>query len=346
MNINEEFEVHFKDKNSPNQRKLLLNAVYDLFTNFDKYEIVKRNETDKFMEEFCISKYDIETMLMDYAINLKLNEFGDILEDRKFENNLLYILYIPNARIGNWDYESSDEKLLYIKWNPLNKMIISFHTMKKIHKTNRDKLTENLSYNQIIDRVFYTGDDNWHLKKFYDLRKKYNGKDVSNVKLIATEIDDEGYCDILFAVQATKDGILKKELVGDNGQMIDNISDEYMVTIRINDFWDMIEEFGLERPNDFTKADVVALIQLSEDIKIKSTDPSFWWQGLSYWLTLDNASLMPCNIAPKFWDKYRPNVKVSKIIESVLRQFGFFTQQIAMSIKKALIEQGYIERLR
>jgi len=208
-----------------------------------------------------------------------------------------------------------------------------------------EKLIENLSYSELINKIFYTGDDNWHLKKFYDLRRKYNGKDISNIRLIATEIDDEGYCDILFAVKATKDGSVKKELVGNNGEMINNISDEYMVTIRINDFWDLIEEFGLERPNDFTKGDVVALIQLSEDIKLKSSDPSFWWMGLSYWLSLDNASLMPCNIAPKFWDKYRPNVKVSKIIESVLRHFGFFTQQIAMSIKKALIEQGYIERL-
>ena len=431
MQLYETFEVKFKDNDSPQQRKMLLQALKDLYLNLDKYHIVKRNDsndqTSKFMERFYITKNDIATLLKDYAFSLNVTEWGDILADRDRGDNLLYILYIPYAKVGNWDYSKSREKLLYIKWNPINKNIISFHTMRDIQDTNRDSLTENktmniqdvidfvythtdedfvltdlevledlkkdlkngtkpiydlddvkgvkddiiqtmelnseqkkvlndfmkkveglykieekLSYNDIIDRVFYTGNDNWHLKKFYDLRKEYNGKDVKNVKLIATNISDEGYCDILFAVEATKDGTKKKELVGANGKMIDNPTNEYQVTIRINDFWDLIEEFGLETKGDFTKADVVALVQLSQDIKLSSNDASFWWQGLSYWLTLDDASLMPCYIAPKFWDKFRPNVKVSKIIEAVLRQFGFFTQQIAMSIKRALIQQGYL----
>lgn len=435
MLLNEEFEVKFKDKDSPQQRKMLLDALVDLYNNIHKYHIVKRidsnDQTSRFMDKFYITQGDITTLLEDYAFTLKVTEWGDILDDRDRTNNLLYILYIPNAKVGNWDYTKSREKLLYIKWNPKNRNIISFHTMSAVQQTNRDKLTENktmniqdvinfvythtdedfvltdlevlqdlkkdlkdatkpmyelddvkgikddiiqtmelnseqkkvlndfvkkveglyegkgkieekLSYNDIIDRVFYTGNDNWHLKKFYDLRKEYNGKDVKNVKLIATDISDEGYCDILFAVEATKDGTKKKELVGANGEMRDNPTNEYQVTIRINDFWDLIEEFGLETKGDFTKADVVALVQLSQDIKLSSNDASFWWQGLSYWLTLDDASLMPCYIAPKFWDKFRPNVKVSKIIEAVLRQFGFFTQQIAMSIKRALIQQGYL----
>lgn len=435
MQLYETFEVKFKDNDSSQQRKMLLQALKDLYLNLDKYHIVKRNDsndqTSKFMERFYITKNDIATLLEDYAFSLNVTEWGDILADRDRGDNLLYILYIPYAKVGNWDYSKSREKLLYIKWNPINKNIISFHTMRDIQDTNRDSLTENktmniqdvidfvythtdkdfvltdlevledlkkdlkngtkpiydlddvkgvkddiiqtmelnseqkkvlndfmkkveglykdkgkieekLSYNDIIDRVFYTGNDNWHLKKFYDLRKEYNGKDVKNVKLIATDISDEGYCDILFAVEATKDGTKKKELVGANGKMIDNPTNEYQVTIRINDFWDLIEEFGLETKGDFTKADVVALVQLSQDIKLSSNDASFWWQGLSYWLTLDDASLMPCYIAPKFWDKFRPNVKVSKIIEAVLRQFGFFTQQIAMSIKRALIQQGYL----
>ena len=431
MQLYETFEVKFKDNDSPQQRKMLLQALKDLYLNLDKYHIVKRNDsndqTSKFMEKFYITKNDIATLLEDYAFSLNVTEWGDILADRDRGNNLLYILYIPYAKVGNWDYSKSREKLLYIKWNPINKNIISFHTMRDIQDTNRDSLTENktmniqdvidfvythtdedfvltdlevledlkkdlkngtkpiydlddvkgvkddiiqtielnseqkkvlndfmkkveglykieekLSYNDIIDRVFYTGNDNWHLKKFYDLRKEYNGKDVKNVKLIATNISDEGYCDILFAVEATKDGTKKKELVDANGKMIDNPTNEYQVTIRINDFWDLIEEFGLETKGDFTKADVVALVQLSQDIKIDSTDPSWWYQGLCFWCSQDDGAINPCTIAPKFWDKFRPNVKVSKIIEAVLRQFGFFTQQIAMSIKRALKEEGYL----
>lgn len=530
MLIIEEFEVKFKDKDSPQQRKMLLDALKDLYINIDGYNIVKRkdsnNQTSKFMDKFYITKGDIISLLEDYAFNLKVTEWGDILDDRDRPNNLLYILYIPNAKVGNWDYTKSREKLLYIKWNPKNRNIISFHTMSAVQQTNRDKLTENkmkiteekfeiynthvkyrfinrwcnlyydkvsenlfvlydgyietvdqikpteferiydgytlckptdkivqiwkrdrkleekssidiqdvidfvythtdedfvltdlevlkdlkkdlkdgtkpmyelddvkgikddiihtmelnseqkkvlndfvkkveglykieeklknvkfrnvinenLSYDEIIDKLFYTGNNNAHLKKFYDLKRKYNGKDVSNIKVITADISDEGYCDILFSVKATKDGKKKKELIGENGELRDNISDEYEVILRINDFWDLIDEFGLETKGDFTKADVVALIQLSQDIKIKDSTPSFWWMGTSWYLSQDNASLMPCNIPPKFWnrDDLRPNVKVSKSVEGVLRNLGFFTQQIAMSIKRALIQQNYL----
>lgn len=450
MLIIEEFEVKFKDKDSPQQRKMLLDALKDLYINIDEYNIVKRkdsnDQTSRFMDRFYITQSDIATLLEDYAFTLKVTEWGDILDDRDRPNNLLYILYIPNAKVGNWDYTKSREKLLYIKWNPKNRNIISFHTMSAVQQTNRDKLTEskamniqdvidfvythtdedfvltdlevlkdlkkdlkdgtkpiyelddvkgikgdiiqtmelnseqkkvlndfvkkveglykgkgkieeklkntkfrnvineNLSYDEIIDKLFYTGNNNAHLKKFYDLKRKYNGKDVSNIKVITADISDEGYCDILFSVKATKDGKKKKELVGENGELRDNISDEYEVILRINDFWDLIDEFGLETKGDFTKADVVALIQLSQDIKIKDSTPSFWWMGTSFYLTQDNASLMPCNIPPKFWnrDDLRPNVKVSKSVEGVLKNLGFFTQQIAMSIKRALIQQNYL----
>lgn len=535
MQLYETFEVKFKDKNSAEQKSLLKNAIIDLYQNFDDYKIVerskgKKDQTSDFMDKFHITKFDIFNLLDESLHTLNLAKYADILVDRDREDNLLYILYFPNATVGNWDYSKSREKLLYIKWNPINKNIISFHTMRDIQDTNRDSLTENkmkiteekfeiynthvkyrfinrwcnlyydkvsenlfvlydgyietvdqikpteferiydgytlckptdkiiqiwkrdrkleekssidiqdviyfvythtdedfvltdlevlkdlkkdlkdgtkpmyelndvkgikddiiqtmelnseqkkvlndfmkkveglykdkgkieeklknikfqnvinenLSYDEIIDKLFYTGNNNAHLKKFYDLKRKYNGKDVSNIKVITADISDEGYCDILFSVKATKDGKKKKELVGENGELRDNISDEYEVILRINDFWDLIDEFGLETKGDFTKADVVALIQLSQDIKIKDSTPSFWWMGTSWYLSQDNASLMPCDIPPKFWnrDNLRPNVKVSKSVEGVLKNLGFFTQQIAMSIKRALKEEGYL----
>ena len=451
MQLYETFEVKFKDKNSAEQKSLLKNAIIDLYQNFDDYKIVerskgKKDQTSDFMDKFHITKFDIFNLLDESLPTLNLAKYADILVDRDREDNLLYILYFPNAKVGNWDYSKSREKLLYIKWNSINRKIISFHTMRDIQDTNRDSLmenktmniqdvidfvythtdedfvltdlevlkdlkknlkdgtkpiyeladvkgikndiiqtmelsseqkkvlndfvkkveglykekgkieeklkntkfrnviNENLSYDEIIDKLFYTGNNNAHLKKFYDLKRKYNGKDVSNIKVITADISDEGYCDILFSVKATKDGKKKKELVGENGELRDNISDEYEVILRINDFWDLIDEFGLETKGDFTKADVVALIQLSQDIKIKDSTPSFWWMGTSFYLTQDNASLMPCNIPPKFWnrDDLRPNVKVSKSVEGVLKNLGFFTQQIAMSIKRALIQQNYL----
>ena len=147
MNLNEKFEVEFKNKYSSQQKNLLLNAIKDLYFNIDKYEIIERNnksddQTLRFMNDNYISKNEISDLLENYAFNLNICEWGDILKDRDRKNNLLYIFYIPNAKIGNWDYSKSREKLLYIKWNPINRKILSFHTMKKIHETNRDELRE------------------------------------------------------------------------------------------------------------------------------------------------------------------------------------------------------------
>lgn len=319
--------------------KSLQNPKNRNIISFHTMSAIQQTNRDKLMENKTMNIQDVIDFVYTHTDEDFVLTDLEVLEDLKKD--------LKNGTKPIYDLDDvkgvKDDIIQTMELNSEQKKVLN-DFMKKVEGLYKDKgkIEEKLSYNDIIDRVFYTGNDNWHLKKFYDLRKEYNGKDVKNVKLIATDISDEGYCDILFAVEATKDGTKKKELVGANGKMIDNPTNEYQVTIRINDFWDLIEEFGLETKGDFTKADVVALVQLSQDIKLSSNDASFWWQGLSYWLTLDDASLMPCYIAPKFWDKFRPNVKVSKIIEAVLRQFGFFTQQIAMSIKRALIQQGYL----
>ena len=179
----------------------------------------------------------------------------------------------------------------------------------KINENKWQTLNENLSFEQIRDKIFYTGNDNEHLKYFYDKRKELNGKDTSNIKFITATIDDKGVAQCLFSVVATKDGEDKQELVGNNGEFKKLQNNEYTVEVHFCDFWDIIEDIGLSTPNDFTKKDVEALISLSEDCKISCSCLSFWYQGLSYWLTQDNASLKPCNIQPKRWDKLRPNVK-------------------------------------
>ena len=315
--------------------KSLQNPKNRNIISFHTMSAIQQTNRDKLMENKTMNIQDVIDFVYTHTDEDFVLTDLEVLEDLKKD--------LKNGTKPIYDLDDvkgvKDDIIQTMELNSEQKKVLN-DFMKKVEGLY--KIEEKLSYNDIIDRVFYTGNDNWHLKKFYDLRKEYNGKDVKNVKLIATDISDEGYCDILFAVEATKDGTKKKELVGANGKMIDNPTNEYQVTIRINDFWDLIEEFGLENKGDFTKADVVALVQLSQDIKIDSTDPSWWYQGLCFWCSQDDGAINPCTIAPKFWDKFRPNVKVSKIIEAVLRQFGFFTQQIAMSIKRALKEEGYL----
>lgn len=441
MLIIEEFEVKFKDKDSPQQRKMLLDALKDLYINIDKYNIVKRkdsnDQTSRFMDRFYITQSDIATLLEDYAFTLKVTEWGDILDDRDRPNNLLYILYIPNAKVGNWDYTKSREKLLYIKWNPKNRNIISFHTMSAVQQTNRDKLTESKAMNiqDVIDFVYthtdedfvltdlevledlkkdlkdgtkpiYELDDvkgikddiiqtmelnseqkkvlndfvkkveelykeegkieeklsfaqlksevvpqskaNQNLNYFYKQRNKLNGQGNRNIKFVASQFDpNEGSMTFMYRTDATFNDEDKKELVNENpndGTLRQNISDEYDLQLKVCDFWEILDELIEPTDDNFTKEDMKAILELSEEIRIGCSCPSQYWTGSDFYLTQIDAQLKDCTISPKWWNQphLRPNVLVCKHLLSLLNHISFFLPNMAMSCKKELKNFGLI----
>ena len=440
MQFYEMFEVKFKDKDSPLQRNMLLNALKDLYVNIDEYNIVKRkdsnNQTSKFMDRFYITKGDIVTLLEDYAFNLQVTEWGDILDDRDRPNNLLYILYIPNAKVGNWDYAKSREKLLYIKWNPINKNIISFHTMRDIQDTNRDSLTENktMTIQDVIDFVYthtdedfvltdlevledlkkdlkngtkpiYELDDvkgvkddiiqtmelnseqkkllndfvkkveglykieeklslqqirsrdvyskNAHVNKFYNIRKDLVGTPNRNIKFITSQLNDNGSADFLFQTVVTPyedvDHVYKELIdapiadIVNASAMKTNNSGEYMMCLRINDFWDLIEELEVIEKNEFDKNTLSAILDLSEDVKYSCNCVSFIWSGVSFFATQEDASLIPNNIYPKKWDKYRAGALCCKHLSGLFRTLSFQIPKMSQSIKKNMRDQGLID---
>ena len=445
MQLYETFEVKFKDKNSAEQKSLLKNAIIDLYQNFDDYKIVerskgKKDQTSDFMDKFHITRFDIFNLLDESLHTLNLAKYADILVDRDREDNLLYILYFPNATVGNWDYFKSREKLLYIKWNPLNKNIISFHTMRDIQDTNRDSLTENkdMTIQDVIDFVYthtdedfvltdlevlkdlkknlkdgtkpiYELDDvkgvkddivqtmelsgeqkkvlndfmkkveglykgkgkieeklslqqirsrdvyskNAHVNKFYNIRKDLVGTPNRNIKFITSQLNDDGSADFLFQTVVTPyedvDHVYKELIdapiadIVNASAMKTNNSGEYMMCLRINDFWDLIEELEVVEKNEFDKNTLRAILDLSEDVKYSCNCISFVWSGISYFATQEDASLIPNNIYPKKWDKYRAGALVCKHLSGLCRNLGFFENLMAMSIKKNMKDQGLLD---
>ena len=122
-----------------------------------------------------------------------------------------------------------------------------------------------------------------------------------------------------------------------------NNSGEYMMCLRINDFWDLIEELGVIEKNEFDKNTLSAILDLSEDVKYSCNCVSFVWSGISYFATQEDASLIPNNIYPKKWDKYRAGALVCKHLSGLCRNLGFFENLMAMSIKKNMKDQGLID---
>ena len=445
MQLNEEFEVKFKDKNSAEQKSLFGRALFDLCENLYDYKIVekskgKKDQTSEFMDRFYITKFDIFNMLYDYLPTIDLGKYGDILDDRDRPNNLLYILYIPNAKVGNWDYAKSREKLLYIKWNPKNRNIISFHTMSAIQQTNRDKLMENKTMNiqDVIDFVYthtdedfvltdlevledlkkdlkngtkpiYDLDDvkgvkddiiqtmelnseqkkvlndfmkkveelykdkgkieeklslqqirsrdvyskNAHVNKFYNIRKDLVGTPNRNIKFITSQLNDDGSADFLFQTVVTPyedvDHVYKELIdapiadIVNASAMKTNNSGEYMMCLRINDFWDLIEELEVVEKNEFDKNTLSAILDLSEDVKYSCNCVSFIWSGVSFFATQEDASLIPNNIYPKKWDKYRAGALCCKHLSGLFRTLSFQIPKMSQSIRKNMKEQGLID---
>lgn len=445
MQLNEEFEVKFKDKNSAEQKSLFGRALSDLCENFYDYKIVerskgKKDQTSEFMEKFYITKFDIFNTLCDYLPKIDLGQYGDILADRDRPNNLLYILYIPNAKVGNWESSKSREKLLYIKWNPKNRNIISFHTMSAVQQTNRDKLTENKTMNiqDVIDFVYtHTDEDfvltdlevlkdlkkdlkdgtkpiyeladikgvkddiiqtmelnseqkkvlndfvkkveglykgkgkieeklslqqirsrdvyskNAHVNKFYNIRKDLVGTPNRNIKFITSQLNDDGSADFLFQTVVTPyedvDHIYKELIdapiadIVNASAMKTNNSGEYMMCLRINDFWDLIEELEVIEKNEFDKNTLSAILDLSEDVKYSCNCISFVWSGISYFATQEDASLIPNNIYPKKWDKYRAGALCCKHLSGLFRTLSFQIPKMSQSIKKNMRDQGLID---
>lgn len=377
MNINEDLA-----KYNILPEKLAKNLLILIFENFllkHKYSFAdKKKKNIKFLDNYNTTLDNAIQLFYQEIDSISIYESyecykylkGEDVEDARLrigslsikdrillESRYVFVCDMPNSLENNNIFGDKSKKM-YICFDTTDSkkpLIWSFHDIPKSSTISDEdlydyrvgiweskKLDENLSFDQIRDKLFYTGNDNEHLKYFYDKRKELNGKDTSNIKFITATIDDKGVAQCLFSVVATKDGEDKQELVGNNGEFKKLQNNEYTVEVHFCDFWDIIEDIGLSTPNDFTKKDVEALISLSEDCKISCSCLSFWYQGLSYWLTQDNASLKPCNIQPKRWDKLRPNVKVCKHLEGVCKNLKFYSQQIAMSIKKALKEEGYL----
>lgn len=240
--------------------------------------------------------------------------------------------------------------------------IISVMSLKEIHIKTIDEFinkfknkmncsfNEKLSLQQIRSKDVYS--KNAHVDKFYKMRKNLVGNPNKNIKFISSQLNDDGSADFLFQTVVTPYADPNhdyEELVDapisdvvNSGAMKPNNSGEYMMCIRINDFWDLIEELEVIENNEFDKNTLSAILDLSEDVKYSCNCPSFLWTSISYNATKEDASLIPSTIAPKFWGKYRKGALCCKHLSGLFRSLSFFIPQCAMSIKKNMKEQGLL----
>ncbi len=205
---------------------------------------------------------------------------------------------------------------------------------------------EKLTMQQIRNKIIYTGEDNQHLKKFYDIRKNLVGSANKQVKLISSDLESDGSALFIFQTVVTPYEDIDHEyfeLENDRGKLKKNIGKEYLMELRLVDFFSLADELEM-LDSYFSKEDLSAIIDLSQDVQFSCTCPSFYYMGGAYWSTQQQASLIKCNIKPQYWDskELRGETLICKHLSALLRNLSFLENQMAMSIKKNMKEQGLI----
>ena len=267
----------------------------------------------------------------------------DVLEYYDSVSNNLFIIYDGYVetidQIHSWDkFEDLFPNATLVKDNS-----------KVVQIWKRDKnLKEKLSFSQLKAEIVPQSKANANLKYFYKQRNELNGQGNRNIKFLASQFDEnDGSMLFAFRTDATYIDEPKKELVNDDlndGNMKKNTSDEYVLQLKICDFFDILYDLIEPTDTNFTKEDMKAILELSNEVRIGCTCPSSYWMGGDYWLTQIDAQLKTCTIAPKFWNnpKLRGQTKICKHELSLLNHVSFFLPQMAMACKKELKNYGLL----
>ena len=324
--------------------KSLQNPKNRNIISFHTMSAIQQTNRDKLMENKTMNIQDVIDFVYTHTDEDFVLTDLEVLEDLKKD--------LKNGTKPIYDLDDvkgvKDDIIQTMELNSEQKKVLN-DFMKKVEGLY--KIEEKLSLQQIRSRDVYS--KNAHVNKFYNIRKDLVGTPNRNIKFITSQLNGDGSADFLFQTVVTPyedvDHVYKELIdapiadVVNASAMKTNNSGEYMMCLRINDFWDLIEELEVVEKNEFDKNTLSAILDLSEDVKYSCDCPSFLWTSISYNATKEDASLIPSTIAPKFWGKYRGDALVCKHLSGLCRNLGFFENLMAMSIKKNMKDQGLID---
>lgn len=210
-------------------------------------------------------------------------------------------------------------------------------------------LKEKLSLQQIRTKDIYN--KNAHVNKFYKKRKDILGKASQNSKFVSATLNADGSADFAFVTKVTPYEETEHQYVKiaditnntlNNGKLETNNTGEYMMLVKINDFWDLLDQLSVIENNEFDKQTLSTILELSQDVKYCCECASFVYTGIAFYATLEDACLLPNNIPPEHWDKLRGGAVCCKHLSELFRTMSFQIPQMAQSIKKNMKQQGLL----
>jgi hypothetical protein len=329
----------------------LNNVMYRRYINypFKLYEVYYNSR----LSNYQITLRDVKRK---YTVNIKTNRnitYTPLTYFKNFNGDAQRSMFILTDLSGEDFIGKSNIGRNFTFQEINNSIIIKYKSI----------IQEDLTLDDIRKKSFYTGNENDSLIKYKKDRSKIMGTPNTNIKFGESELSDDGSITFRFITESTKYEDpdhkykeIKPDLKNLNsgggdtsngyGNLKNNNIGVYIMELRINDFMEKIEFFELIEDGDFTQQDMKTLLELSESVSIACSCPSFYLHGGAYWLTQDNASILPCNIKPKFWDdpNRRGKTPVCKHLSGLLQGnvISFFLNNMGSSAKKQLKDKGLI----
>lgn len=117
-------------------------------------------------------------------------------------------------------------------------------------------------------------------------------------------------------------------------------SKTYELDIEILDFSQWLDTY----PEGYviTSKDIKDILDVAF-VKVWSSSPSFWWQGMAFRLTQLDGSIYPCKIPDKFWGKLHGKESlVDKHLGGLINQISFWANPMASMATKFLKSKGLL----
>jgi len=175
-------------------------------------------------------------------------------------------------------------------------------------------------------------------KPFMKDRQRIKGVGTKSAKLVKMKVNKKkGWITFVFLSEPTYTFNTKAVQLKTNNKTMkkDNL---YTQEIRILDIFSLLKTDPNFKNFKSVTIDDIKKVLKSADIKVSCDDPSFWWQGDAWTLTQFDASIVPCDIEPKRWNKYHNNGDnfLCKHLSLIFNSIDFYIPIMAGMIYKYL----------
>ena len=176
-------------------------------------------------------------------------------------------------------------------------------------------------------------------KDWIEIRRKMRGAGNKSAKIKGIRVNKKkGFITFVFNSVPTYTAKAKAVTQSGGREIKKNVSN-YTQEVRIVDFFKWAETKPGYDKKKMTRDEVKEVLNVST-IQVDCNCPAFTWQGLSYYLTQLDGSIIPNNIEPKRWDKYHDQGNdiglVCKHLSAIFQQIEFWLPVMTGMVNKYL----------